>query len=148
MKNIFKLISLLAAIVLSAPLFTIALVFNLFQLRKGKVFVTFYRLFKEVVNIVFDIFLTVAIIIDRLANVIVGDLIERCVTKERDTTFGKNDWTISASLGKLQSEVKLIKFGVKFVRFIDRIFGKFHCRDAYNFRKMKANFEGNATGIS
>jgi hypothetical protein len=149
MKNLVKLISFIAAVILSALLFPVGLVFNLTELRHGRVFVTFWRFFIELVDIIFDFLLNIAVIFDRLGNVIIGDMIERLVTKEMNTTFGKNEWTISASLGKLLYDNKLKPFGLRFIGFIDSVFGTDHCIDAYYWHVEKENFNNeNIMGVS
>lgn len=153
MKFSYKLIELIAAIVLFILLSFPATIFNLVSIRKkNKKYVwTLFRTLKilivELVEIVFDLFEILAVVIDRIGNIIIGDLIEYCITKERDTTFGMSEWTISASIGKLLVENKLNKFGLSFDRFLSKIFGKDHCSQAYKFHLIKQEFKSK-TGIS
>jgi hypothetical protein len=153
LKHLYKPVALIAAIILFVPLSIAGLVFNLFQIKKEleRKKWTFWRMLlnflKEIYEITMDTCEKAAVIIDRLGNIIVGDLIEYFVTKERDTTFGQSEWTISASMGKLLEDNKLTIFGLKFCNFLSKVFGEDHCYWAYEFHKIKESF-GSTTGIS
>lgn len=76
-------------------------------------------------------FLNNAITLDILGNVN-GELIERFVTKEKNTLFGKKGITISASLGQLEINKKLNKKGLFLSKLLDLCFKeKNHCKNAY-----------------
>lgn len=76
-------------------------------------------------------FLNNAITIDILGNVN-GELIERIVTKEKNTFFGRRGITISASLGYLEVNNKLNKKGLWLSKVLDIAFNeKNHCIEAY-----------------
>ena len=82
-------------------------------------------------NKLYYFFLNNAITIDILGNVN-GELIERIVTKERDTLFGLHGVTISASLGDLELRNKLNKKGMLLSKMLNFAFNqKQHCIDAY-----------------
>lgn len=76
-------------------------------------------------------FLNNAITLDILGNVN-GELIERFVTKEKNTLFGTRGVTISASLGQLEYLKKLNKKGLFLSKLLDLCFNqKHHCLSAY-----------------
>jgi hypothetical protein len=129
----------------------------------------------EIYKIIFDIFLYIALIIDRLGNIIVGPLLGFLIidkqavpkkiniaiidTKDKSHilpdiysdkihTFGLNDWTLSASIGRLIVRENINKRGGRFANIIDFVFGVNHCRNAYEFKIIKTSFSGNGTGIS
>lgn len=78
-----------------------------------------------------NFFLNNAITIDILGNVN-GELLERLVTKEKNTLFGKRGVTISASLGELEYIGKLNKRGLFLSKLLDLCFNqKHHCLSAY-----------------
>lgn len=152
MKHLFKIIELLAAVILSAILFPIGLVFNICQLvvlRLG--FFRFVWLFiLETYKIVLDLFEKIAVIIDRYGNVILSGLFIKIFIKNthnKKTLFGKSEVTISASLGHALTNFYLNGKGLKFCKFIDKVFGKNHCILAYEFKIIKDKFNSK-TGIS
>jgi hypothetical protein len=76
-------------------------------------------------------FLNNAITLDILGNVN-GELIERFVTKEKNTMFGQQGVTISASLGDLEIRGKLNKKGLFLSKMLNFAFNqKQHCIDAF-----------------
>lgn len=76
-------------------------------------------------------FHSTALNLDKLGNVILGELIEWIVTEELDTLFGKYENSISQAFGYLIVLQKLNKKGIFFANSIDFIFGKDHCINAY-----------------
>jgi hypothetical protein len=150
--KIYKLIELIAALILSAILFPLALIFNLFQLKKGSVFSTCFYVASEIIFIIFDTFEYLAVVIDKLGNLILGPVFIRIFVKDEykyETLFNKVQVTISASLGHAYENIYLNKAGVKFHNFIDLIFGKDHCKHAYKWYLIKKEFNNNnLTGIS
>jgi len=104
MKHVKKLFELIAAIVLSTVLFPIALVYNI--VIGFKTLDRFLWLFvTELYQLTFDTFEKVAVIIDRLGNVILGNMFCRFfVFKQfrKLTLFFNSEVTISASFGHLQ----------------------------------------------
>lgn len=78
-----------------------------------------------------NFFLNNAITLDILGNVN-GELIERFVTKEKNTMFGMQGVTISASLGDLEIRGKLNKKGLFLSKILNFAFNqKQHCIDAF-----------------
>lgn len=79
---------------------------------------------------------SIAFSIDVLGNIITGELVEKLVTKERATWFGKKDHSISQSMGYLEFNKKLNNFGQKFNKLLSIIFGENHSINAFkNYKK-------------
>ena len=146
-----KILELLSALILSAILFPIALIYNLFKIKKGKnVLIFAWKFLVELLKIVFDLFEKIAVIIDRLGNVICGNLfIDIFVQKEysKKTLFNKSEVTISAAFGHSYEWIYLNKKGLRFVKLLSKVFGKEHAKQAYRFHILKQNFNSK-TGIS
>ena len=80
-----------------------------------------------------------ALTLDILGNVN-GQLIERLVTCERDTLFGREGVTISASLGELEYRNKLNKKGLKLSKILNFVFREeTHCLTAYQNYLKRGN---------
>jgi len=129
-------IMLIAAILLAIILIPIGLIYSFlimpYFVRKKKNIVQYLKdLLYSIYVVITDICYKVALYLDILGNVLIGDFIELFVTKERDTLFGNREHTISQALGYLQVNGLLTSFGCKFVKLIDSIFGKGHCKNAY-----------------
>ena len=91
----------------------------------------FFNFVKLIVLQTFNMFRSLALIIDIFGNVIDGDLLEHFITEEKNTSFGKLDWTISASVGEIEIKGNLNKTGVKFSNLLSKVFEKDHCMTAY-----------------
>ena len=147
-----KLVELITAIVLSVILFPIALIFNIFLLKKGSVFKTICQAVKEIVKLIFDTFEQIAIWIDRLGNVILGNMFEIFFIQKKyygKTLFDKSEITISSSFGHALEYIYLNKKGLRFAGLLDKILGKNHCKNAYKWKVTKDKFnKNNKTGIS
>lgn len=90
-------------------------------------------------NVVKYVFITVGYIIDLIANVLLGELIEDLVTSEEETLFGKGKVTISAALGELKRKNKLNATGryiCRVLNFLDPVH-KDHCIAAINMYECK-----------
>lgn len=149
MKHLIKFIELIFAIILSALLFPLGLLFNIVVGFK-KLHLFLWMFLVEVYELVFDSFEKVAVIIDRLGNVIDGNLFIRAfIFKEhrKRTLFNQSEVTISAAFGHAQKHGYLNKRGCIFVRMLDDIFGKDHCLLAHEFDLLKQTFN-HKTGIS
>ena len=69
-----------------------------------------------------------------------GEIIEDAVTTEEDTTFNQKNISVSASVGKLEIDGKLNKFGIKFSKFLSLVFRQQrHAVDSWNFLVAKKN---------
>jgi hypothetical protein len=108
--------------------FIVAVILGLILLPISFIYSFLVYLFQ---NKLYYFFLNNAITIDILGNVN-GELIERLVTKERNTLFGSQGVTISASLGDLELRNKLNKKGLFLSKILNFAFNqKQHCIDAY-----------------
>ncbi|RLD69234.1 MAG: hypothetical protein DRI95_00650 [Bacteroidetes bacterium] len=96
-----------------------------------KMFTLPFMLIYQLWNACKYVLYSLAVGLDLLGNVAVGELIELLVTDKRNTLLGKGNITISASLGKLQLEKELNKRGLKFSKLLDKIFEQNHCILAY-----------------
>jgi len=152
MRHLVKFTELVFAVILSSVLFPLALIFNITQLQKGSILKDVWYVSVEILKIVFDLFEKIAIIIDRLGNLILGDVFTLLYVKKEfkdHTLFGKSEITISASFGHCLQKFYLKKSGINFTKFLDWIFGKAHCSLAYEWYLIKKNFnQNNKTGIS
>jgi hypothetical protein len=73
-----------------------------------------------------------------------GEIIEDIVTAEEKTTFTERDLSVSASVGKLQIDNKLNKFGLKFSKILNFAFGqKQHAVDAWNYTQARKALKEN-----
>lgn len=60
------------------------------------------------------------------------------ITHEENTTFNQKNISVSASTGKLEIDGKLNKFGRKFSKLLNIVFGqKRHAVDSWNFLEEK-----------
>lgn len=74
-----------------------------------------------------------------------GEILEDLVTTQEKTTFSEKNVSVSASVGKLEIEGKLNKFGRIFSKLLNFAFGqKQHAIDAWNYLqarlKLKSEF--------
>lgn len=152
MKHLIKFSELVFAVILSAVLFPLALIFNLFQLKKGSWIKTLWYVANEIVFIIFDTFEYFAVMIDKLGNLIVGPVFIRIFVQKEyryKTLYGKVRITISAATGHALEWIYLNKAGVKFAKILDKVFGNNHCKNAYKWHLIKEDFNNNnKTGIS
>ena len=150
-KNFLKILEFFAAIILSAILFPIALIYNILKIKKGKNFLIFvWKFIIEVFKLVFDLFEKLAIIIDRLGNVICGNMFIDIFVLDifnSKTLFNKSEITISAAFGHAQVNGILNAKGKKFIKLLSKIFGSNHAKNAYKFHLIKKEFHSK-TGIS
>ena len=132
-KAIFEVI---IALIIGAILFPIGLIFAIIQpifFYNGKrnLILYFWNFIYQIYTVIMYWLHHLALTIDILGNVIAGDFIELFVTKERDTLFANKKHTISQAMGYLEANNLLTPFGNRIKLFIDKIFGKDHCIDAY-----------------
>jgi hypothetical protein len=67
-----------------------------------------------------------------------GEIIEDMITHEENTTFGHKNISVSASVGKLELDNKLNKFGKFFTKLLNFFFWqKQHAIDAWNYTMSK-----------
>jgi len=141
MKNLLLLIG---AVFLFLTFFVIGIIGTyilgiLFFWRKKHFFKMFTLPFVILLNVwraVNYLFYHLALTVDLLGNAVAGELIEKIVTNENDTLFGRGDVTISASIGELESNNKLNKNGIFFSNLLSKVFEKNHSVLAYdNYKK-------------
>lgn len=135
-KKYIAIIELVFAIVIAIILYPIGFIFAIiqpifFRNNKRNLVIYLYDFFKQIYIVIMYLFHHIALTIDILGNIIVGDFIELFVTTERETLFGNKQYTISESLGYLENRKSLTIFGKKVIKFINFIFGKNHCINAY-----------------
>ena len=65
-----------------------------------------------------------------------GEILEDMITHEENTTFGQKNITVSASVGKLEKEGKLNKYGGFSSKVLNIAFGqKAHARDSWDYNQ-------------
>jgi len=149
-----KIIEFIASVILGVFLFPFGIAFEIFQILRLRLrFVKWFWIFtKRIVLELYDIFEVIAVKIDILGNIILGRLFESIfVQKEfwKQTLFGKDGITISASFGHSYEWIYLNEYGVRFVYALDKVFGKKHCDSAYWWHLIKTAFKSNnKTAIS
>lgn len=146
MKELLSgLITLIGAIIVSLFMFSIGTLYSFgysiwlsVTLKKWYAFFTFWwRLVDGVCACIGNILFELAYSLDLGWNVN-GELIEDAITTEENTTFNQKNITVSASVGKLEIDGKLNKFGKKFSKFLNIVFGqKKHAVDSWNFYESK-----------
>lgn len=112
-------------------------------LKKWYAFFTFWwRLVDGFAAAIANGIYEMAYMLDLMWNVN-GEILEDMVTTEENTTFTDKDISVSASIGKLQSEGKLNKFGLKFSKLLNFFFGqKQHALDAWSYTQAKKKLKG------
>jgi len=91
-----------------------------------------------------DILFRTGFALDLMWNVN-GEVLEDMITAEEDTTFGDKEITVSASVGKLEKEGKLNKYGKFCSKVLNLVFWqKAHAVDAYDYyiakKELKAKY--------
>lgn len=141
-----KVLEFLFAVTFGSVLLVIGLIANMFFWKKGKVLKTIFKTLREIGKLFLDFLEQIAIYIDRMGNVILENLFEVFfVQKEfrKKTLFGKSEVTISASLGHSLECIYLNSAGVKFANLLDKVLGKNHCKDAYQWYLIKKEYNKN-----
>lgn len=73
-----------------------------------------------------------AMCIDYFGNATAGEMLEDFCTTRENTLFGLGDVTLSAAIGKEETEGFLVKFGWRITNLLSIVLGKNHSVDAYN----------------
>jgi len=146
MKEFFTSIwALLWAIFVTCLMWTIGFVYSIgysiwltITLKKWYAFFKFWwRLVDGVLFAIGHIIFETAYGLDLTWNVN-GEIIEDMVTNEENTTFTDRDMSVSASIGKLQIDDKLNKFGLRFSKLLNFVFWqKQHAIDAWYYTKAR-----------
>ncbi len=140
-----KVIEFLFAVIFGLPLLIAGFIFEIVQILRLKLrfFKTVFRLILEILKEIYNFFEVLAIFIDKIGNIVVGKLFEFLFINKSAwnlTLFQKANITISASFGQALKYRYLNKKGVQFVKFLDKILGKNHCKNAYEFYIIKKKF--------
>jgi len=146
MKELFQgLWALIWAIIVSCLMLTIGTAYSLgysiwlsITFKKWYAFFQFWwRLIDGFSAAIGHAFYEIAYSLDLAWNVN-GEILEDMLTAEENTTFTEKNMSVSASVGKLQIDGKLNKFGLKFSKLLNFFFGqKQHAIDAWYYTKAK-----------
>lgn len=146
MKELFQgLWALIWALIVSNLMFTVGIAYSFvysiwltITLKRWYAFFQFWwKLVDGLCLVVGHIFYEIAYALDMGWNVN-GEIIEDMVTAKENTTFTERDLSVSASIGKLQIDGDLNKFGKGFSKTLNFFFGqKQHAIDAWNYTKAK-----------
>lgn len=137
--------ALVWSIIVSSLMFSIGTLYSLgyaiwlsVTLKKWYAFFTFWwRLIDGFAAALGNFIYQIAYSLDLGWNVN-GEVIEDLITSEEETTFSQKNISVSASIGKLQVEGKLNKFGKGFSKLLNFAFGqKQHAIDSWFFEKAK-----------
>ena len=146
MKELFQgLWALIWALMVSSLMFSIGTVYSLgysiwlsVTLKKWYAFFEFWwRMIDGACVVAGHILYEIAYALDMGWNVN-GEILEDMLTAEEKTTFTQRDLSVSASVGKLEIDGKLNKFGRGFSKALNFFFGqKQHAIDAWNYTKAR-----------
>jgi hypothetical protein len=145
-----NIITLIAAIIVSIPIFLFGIPYSLFHSVvmsfKERNFKVFFYLFRLVNGLLFSfgyLLFHIAKSFDLLWCVCAGELFEDLVTIRENTLFG-TFITISEATGKEEKEGFLTPFGKWFSNLLNKVFGQIkHCLDAYELGLKKIELETN-----
>lgn len=146
MKELLSgLITLIGALIVSVFVYSIGTAYSLgyaiwlsITLKKWYAFFIFWwRMLDGFAAAIGNILFEIAYSLDLGWNVN-GEIIEDMITTEENTTFCQKNISVSASVGKLEIDGKLNKFGKKFSKALNIVFGqKRHAIDSWNFLEAK-----------
>src|SRR3990167_3851224 len=119
-KEIMPLMLFLSSILVFGLISALGILYNLgksiyesFQIKFWTGIFSFIkywlRFIYQIWNVVKYYLLHMAISFDLFGNVSGGEMIEDCVTAKEDTLYGRGNWTVSASTGKLEMDGDLNK---------------------------------------
>lgn len=147
MKELLSgLLTLIGAIIVSVFVFSVGTLYSLVYsiwlsvtLKKWYAFFIFWwRLVDGFCAALGNLLFEAAYSLDMGWNVN-GEMIEDAITTEENTTFNQKNISVSASVGKLEIDGKLNKFGLKFSKFLNVVFHqKRHAIDSWNFLEAKS----------
>jgi hypothetical protein len=140
-----KVLEFLFAVIFGLPLLIAGFIFEIVQILRLKLrfFKTVFRLILEILKEIYNFFEVLAIFIDKIGNIVIGKLFEFLFINKSAwnlTLFQKANITISASFGQALKYRYLNKKGVKFVKLLDKVLGKNHCKSSYEFYIIKKKF--------
>ena len=149
MKELFKgSYALIGAIIVSVPMFTIGLIYTigygLWFSRKAKKYHPveyFFRFIWRIIDgclaAIGHLFYELGYCLDLMWNML-GEILEDLMTHKEDTEFTKKNVSVSASIGKLEIDGDLNKFGRWFSKILNFAFGqKSHARGAWEWLQFK-----------
>lgn len=144
-----KILEFIIALIISTIIYPLGFLFNLFTIHKFKKFVVYYYVLTiQVLKVILEFFRQIAIFLDILANVIAGRLFYTILVnkslKLSETYFGKSQWTISASIGHVETSKinKLNSKGQWFSKLLSKVLvEKNHCLNAYYFKIYKESYK-------
>ena len=150
MKELFQgLWALIWALLVSCLMFTIGTGYSFLYsiwlsitLKRWYAFFQFWwRLFDGFCLVIGHIFYEIAYALDMGWNVN-GEILEDMLTAKENTTFTERDLSVSASVGKLEIDGDLNKFGRGFSKALNFFFGqKQHAIDAWNYTKARKDLK-------
>ena len=145
MKELSKsLFALIGAIIVSVIFIPYGIIYTLIygiwfskRAKKGNRWTAFFRFIWRIIDGILAAFghliYAIGYCLDLIWNMF-GEAIEDTVTTEEDTEFTKKNVSVSASIGKLQIDGKLNKFGRAFSKALNFAFGqKNHAPGAWRF---------------
>ena len=151
MKELFLGIwALIWAVIVTVLMWTLGFVYSIgysfwltITLKKPLAFFKFWwRVIDGVSFALGNLLYEIAYALDLTWNVN-GEIIEDLITAEEKTTFTDRDISVSASVGKLEVEGKLNKFGKKFSKVLNFAFGqKQHATDAWFYTNARKELKG------
>jgi hypothetical protein len=154
-KEIKPIIEIVSAVVLGCIIIPLGIIHNIikpfYDYRKRPLGDRLKLVFFYYVNILFHLWSVakrllhlIAREIDILGNVTSGELIEDTVTHEEDTYFGNGKITISASIGHVEVDGKLNKFGKWISKVLNVAFNeKKHAEWSYEREILDVHTEEN-----
>jgi len=142
LKEITPILLLLSGTIVFGIIILVGIIYNLFcsiikvfqvrfYLGIGHFIEYWLKLIYQVWNALKYLMLHVAIGEDLIGNAAGGKLIERLVTDQRDTLYGKGNITISAATGQQEVEGKLNKDGKWLTWALSKTLGVHHSINAY-----------------
>ncbi len=153
MKELLQsILPLIGALLVSCLMFTVGTFYSFlyaikmsFTLKKWYAFpMFFWRLIDGFLATIGYLIYQIAYTLDLGWNVN-GEILEDCVSAKEDTTFSDKNISVSASIGKLEIDGKLNKFGRFFSKLLSFVFWqKQHAIDAWNYtqahRELKSKY--------
>ena len=142
---LLSIFPLIGAIAVSILVYTIGTVYSFgysiymsVTLKKwNSFFIFWWRLIDGYCATIANLIYEIAYALDLGWNVN-GEIIEDMITAEENTTFSNKNISVSASVGKLESEGKLNKFGKFFSKLLSFAFNqRQHALDAWAYTKAR-----------
>jgi hypothetical protein len=150
MKEFFKgLVVLIGASFVSVLILWFLFIYSLgysiwktITLRDWKAFFIFwFRLIDGIFACIGHILFNIGYALDMMWNVN-GEAIEDSITHKENTEFGKKNITVSASVGKLEIDGKLNKFGRILSKILNFVFQqRQHAKDSWYMKLAKDELE-------